>query len=290
MPLMKRLIRSPGYLVVVGTLLCAPAEAAEPRVSGSLPAVDGVNGKVAGFGGVADGRALYGGMGAVSVPLGHRYGLQIDGVVAGYDSRSQGDVTISGAAAHLFWRDPSQGLVGAYGHYVHADSFGGVDLFAVGVEGALYHGRFTLEGVAGVHGGKVDSSAADADVDTGFFDVLQLAYYPTENLKLSVGHGYMLDEHSALFEMEWGIDAGGPVMASLFVAGSISEHRDGAMLVGLRLHFGGAGKPLIRWHRENDPPMHFGGMNSGTGNVGLYNSGTGNAGLFNSGNSRSGRF
>jgi hypothetical protein len=66
--------------------------AADPAGAPSLPAVDGFNGKVAGFGGAADSRALYGGAGSLAVPLGFRYGLQIDawppGSTAGFRGAS----------------------------------------------------------------------------------------------------------------------------------------------------------------------------------------------------------
>jgi hypothetical protein len=150
----------------------------------ALPAVDGLNAKVAAFGGVADGNGFYGGAGSVSVLLGLRFGLQIDGIVAGADLDVGGDATLAGTAAHLFWRDPSIGLLGLYGQYVHADVLGGVDVFASAVEGALYLGRFTLEGVVGAEGG----DGGSFDIDTRFFDMAQIAYYPTDNLKLAVGH------------------------------------------------------------------------------------------------------
>ncbi|MCP4308930.1 MAG: hypothetical protein GY788_29480, partial [bacterium] len=132
--------------MLIGTMLCSPASAAGQ----ALPAVDGINAKASGFGGAVGGRALYGGEGSVAMPLGFQYGLQIDGLVAGFENQTQGDVTIGAIAGHLFWRDPSRGLLGAYGHYVHADAFSGVDLYAGAAEAALYLGRFTLEGIAGV--------------------------------------------------------------------------------------------------------------------------------------------
>lgn len=157
----------------------------------SLPAVDSLNAKVAAFGGAVDGTGLYGGAGSVSVPLGYRFGLQIDGIVAGANLDVGGDASLAGTSGHLFWRHPSIGLLGLYGNYLHADAFGGVDVFAGGVEGALYLGRFTLEGVVGAEGG---------DVDTRVFDVAKFSYYATDNLKLSVGHTYVLDTHAALLE------------------------------------------------------------------------------------------
>ena len=260
---MRSIVRATALSVVLmGGLLYAPAWAADQYIDNAksgneqpLPAVDGLNAKVSGFGGEADERGLYGAAGSVSAPLGFRYGVQIDGFIADYDSRFQGDVTAGGTALHLFWRDPSVGLIGAYGHYVHADAFGGLDIYAGGAEGALYWGRFTLEGVAGVDGGEVDGGpfGRSVDLDPRFFDVAQLAYYPVDNLKLSVGHSHILSENAALFGAEWGFDAGGGTMASLYAKGSVWEGGDGAVLGGLRVYFGGHDKTLIRRHREDDP-------------------------------------
>jgi hypothetical protein len=74
-----------------------------------LPAVDGINGKIAGFGGGADHtNGFYGTTGSLTVPLAQQWGAQIDGGVGSLDGSGW-----SRGAGHLFWRDPSIGLVGA---------------------------------------------------------------------------------------------------------------------------------------------------------------------------------
>jgi hypothetical protein len=224
----------------------------------SLPAVDGLNAKADAFGGEANGRAFFGGTGSVTVPLGFRYGLQIDGLVAGFDSQFQGDVTVGATAGHLFWRDPAVGHLGIYGHYVHADAFGGVDFLAGAGEGALYLGRFTLEGLVGVEGGEVEDAFGSFDIATRFFDMAHLSYYPTDNLKLSVGHSYILGEHAAWFGAEWGFGTGGGTMSALYAQGSIDEDGDGVFLGGLRIYFGQHDKTLIRRQREDDPMSSLG--------------------------------
>jgi hypothetical protein len=263
----RHIVHMAGLCLVLTGLADSPAaaepDAAVPDDTAPLPAVDGLNAKISGFGGVAEDVPLYGGAGSVTLPLGHEFGLQLDGLLAGFDSENQGNVTLAGTAAHLFWRDPSHGLIGAYGHYIHADAFDGVDIFAGGVEGALYWGQFTLEGVAGVEGGEVDTSFGNFDIDTRFFDVAQVAWYPVDDLKLSAGHIYSLDQHAALFGAEWGLDAGGGIMASLFANGSVSEDGDGAALAGLRLYFGQQPKTLIRRHREDDPTISLDAYTSG---------------------------
>lgn len=261
MPGMKRIFCLAGLGLVLCGLMGSLAGAAGPNAGVaapdgaiSLPAVDGLNAKVSGFGGAADGRALYGGAGSVAVPLGFQYGLQIDALVSGLDSRILGDMTVSGAAAHLFWRDPARGLLGIYSQYLHSDALNGVDHYVGAGQAALYLGRFTLEAVAGVESGNIDAGAlGSSNIDSGFFDVAQLAYYPADNLRLSVGHSYILGVHSAWFGAEWGFDVGGRTMASLFANGSLLENGDGAVMGGLRVYFGQRDKTLIRRHREDDP-------------------------------------
>lgn len=106
----------------MGGFVCSAAVAADsnptsqaPELAQTLPAVDGLNAKISGFGGAAKGRGFYGAAGSVLIPFGVRYGLQIDGLVESGDTSIQGDVVLAGTAAHLFWRDPSVGLLGLYG-------------------------------------------------------------------------------------------------------------------------------------------------------------------------------
>jgi hypothetical protein len=74
-----------------------------------MPAVDGINAKIDGYGGGANGsNGFYGTSGSLSVPLGQQWGLQLDG-----DVGSDRGIGYYSGAGHLFWRDPSIGLLGA---------------------------------------------------------------------------------------------------------------------------------------------------------------------------------
>src|ERR1700731_4176730 len=75
-------------------------------------AVDGFNVKVDGLGGSIANRSLYGSQGAVAIPLGGQFGLQIDGAAGNFDNRFFGST-----AGHLFWRNPMVGLAGLYASY-----------------------------------------------------------------------------------------------------------------------------------------------------------------------------
>jgi hypothetical protein len=249
-----------------------------------LPAVDGVNGKVSVFGGGADGNGLYGAAGSLAVPLGFNYGLQLDGIAAKVRSDALGDVGVAGTAAHLFWRDPSIGLLGGYGSYTHTDAGSGVNIFAGGAEGALYLGRFTLEGIAGAQGGNGENGAFGSfDIDTRFFDLAQLAFYPTDDVKLYIGHSYDLGRNGALLGVEFGVPIGHGTMAALFATGTVWEGGDAAAMAGLRFYFGQRDKTLIRRHREDDPldfttSVEFANSGGAGGSAGLLFGNGGNGG------------
>jgi hypothetical protein len=258
---MKQVIALAGLSLVLSGPMSSLAGAAEPYAGAAasdgttpLPAVDGLNAKVSSFGGATDGQALYGGVGSVTLPLGFRYGLQIDAFVGGLDSRAQGDVSAIGTAAHLFWRDPARGLFGLYGQYVDFDAYSGVNTYVGAGEAALYLGRVTLEAVAGAERGNIDlGGLGSLDIDTQFFDVARVSYYPTDNFRLLAGQSYVLGVHSGWVGAEWGVGVGGGTMASLFANGGLSENSVGTVLGGLRLYFGQRDKTLIQRHREDDP-------------------------------------
>jgi hypothetical protein len=80
-----------------------------------MPAVDGINAKIDGYGGGGNhSNGFYGSGASVSVPLAQQWGLQLDG-----DGGSEKGIGAYGGVGHLFWRDPSIGLLGAYGSYSH---------------------------------------------------------------------------------------------------------------------------------------------------------------------------
>ncbi|MEX0589904.1 MAG: hypothetical protein WD207_02335, partial [Xanthobacteraceae bacterium] len=156
-----------------------------PYAPPSLPAVDGINYKADAFAGALDKDGHFGVAGSVSVPLAHRYGLQLDGTLSGADGKFLGDI-----AAHLFWRDPAVGLLGLYASYTHWGKWGGIHQTHVGVEFERYFDRWQIEGLIGVESGNSKSQIIPPfivtyDIDNRFFDYLDLAYYPQNDLRLS---------------------------------------------------------------------------------------------------------
>jgi hypothetical protein len=112
------------------------------------PAVDGFNAKWEALGGRLAHRNLYGSRAAFSLPLATQWGLQVDVHGGSLEGRAFGTI-----APHLFWRDPSRGLIGIYASHTHWDQFGGVHVTQVSGEGEAYFGRFTVQGIAGVEFG-----------------------------------------------------------------------------------------------------------------------------------------
>ena len=191
----RRSQASPGY----GPRARAPAADLDPRSIpsfASLPAVDGVNAKLQGFGGgwATDNRHLSrdnddfrgagGALGSLTVPLGQQFGFQADGMLA-----SIGGDAAAGAAGHLFWRDPMRGLIGAYGSWTYWDRNGGLNAYRIGIESEAYFQRFTLSGVLGVEAGDSGTRYLTSfttsfgtsdfferyDIKTRFFDRLDLS-------------------------------------------------------------------------------------------------------------------
>ena len=208
------------------------------------PAVDGTNGSLSLEVG-ADGVDVVGGTGSVTFPLGQQFGLQFDGSAASFDNDIVGAIPVFRGATHLFWRDPSIGMLGLFGDYFHVDLGRGFNFFAGGVEGALYLDQFTVDGLIGLDGGDI--------IDSGFLSRVRLVHYPKENLAIHIGHAYGLDEHRLLYGGEWSFASHGGAASSIFAEGELDEGGDTSVLAGLRFYFGQREKTLIRRHREDDP-------------------------------------
>jgi hypothetical protein len=259
------LSNQPGHAADVSAMVAK----APPYVVG--PAVDGLNGKADAFGGSMANRGIYGAKGAVTIPLQGQWGAQLDGTVGRFDHRAFGSV-----GGHLFWRDPSRALLGAYVGHTHWDQFGGVHVTQAAAEGEYYWQRWTLQGVAGVEfGNSVSSSGTTTtivppgggipgvattstfiegyDVKTRFFDQINLKYYLTDNWDAYVGHRYLGGRHAFALGTEYALPLGRGLMGTGFVEGRLGENDFHGVWGGLRFHFGQKDKPLIARHRQDDP-------------------------------------
>lgn len=214
----------------------------EPVYPTVLPAVSGLNGKISLEGGALDENGFGALSGSVSMPLGQRFGFQIDGSVGVLDEEFFGS-----AAGHLFWLDPSYALLGIYGSYAIVDGLD-ADLARLGVEGEYYWNNWTASALVGA-----EFIESGSENDTNFFVFNDLSYYATDNLELSVGHRYTGERHAAALGVEFQLDqtifSSG---VSLFAEGRLGEDDYRAAWGGIRFYLGEE-KSLIRRHREDDP-------------------------------------
>ena len=205
----------------------AAASAGSVPPASQLPAVDGVNGTGAFLGGSDASKGLFAGTGSLAVPLGTQYGAEFDGAAGGYDSRF-----IGGGAAHLFWRNPVEGLLGAYGDGIHWNTpIGGVNVGHVGGEGEAYLGQWTLRGVAGaefgnntitssvttIPGGFITAPNGALKNMTRFFDSATVEYYITDNWGAWAGQRYLGGKNAATFGTEYALGPYGHTLPTLFV-------------------------------------------------------------------------
>ena len=223
------------------------------QTGGCAQAVDGINGKVAGYGGSFANDTIYGGTGSIALPLGCEFGTQIDGSAASFDGRFQGSI-----GGHLFWRDPAKGLLGVFGSYTHWDQAGGVTASHIAPEAEWYLGRWTLQGVTGVEFGNNTSATVGSviqtyNVKTRFFDQINVAYYLQDDFKVYAGQRYLGGKNALALGGEYGIPLSRGVMAALFAEGRIGEDNFHGVWGGVRFYFGQKDKTLIRRHREDDP-------------------------------------
>ena len=245
------------YIITVSAVALAaasPVIAAESLNLSGAPAVSAPNGKAAIRGGAQDGDGAFYGDIAYTMPLGHSFGLQVDGVFGHFGKTDDG---VARGAAHLFWRDPGMGLLGLYGSATTVDSS---EFYQIGVEAQAYLGRLSLEGKVG---------AEEADLDDGSFWIATAAYYFTDNLRGWVGarHTNFRDDNKIApgdvgvrgpghigvigleYQTKWVDDRRA---VSLFGEGRVGEDDYDAVWAGVRIYFG-PNKTLIRRHREDDP-------------------------------------
>jgi hypothetical protein len=200
-------------------LLCTALSAA----SAAAQAVDGRNAALSLQSGQQGGWDNTMALGSVALPLGPGTGLQFDLGAGVY----RGDYASIATGLHLFRRDPARGMVGLYTDwaYVNPEHAG-----RIGVEGAWYHGRLTLEGLVGVRVG--------TNVDTEAFDEIDLTWYLSDSVKGSVGHRATSRGHVANLSVE--IAPKALPGWSLYGEAETGEDEAESAFAGVRYTFGGA--------------------------------------------------
>jgi opacity protein-like surface antigen len=220
-----------------------------------------------GFGGAFDSAEGTFVQGAVSVPLGTQFGFQLDAgmlqsEVKGANGLPDFDVDAHGIGGHLFWRDPSKGLLGLYAHQTEYDfdrpGNAGLTTRRYGAEAEGYFGNYTLKGFVGKD--ELDWNFAVND-ETYLVAKGEVDFYLNDNFMLFAGVDHSFEETSAVIGME--AMAGTGAMSPSFFANASFGGDSQSMMAGLRIYFGPSDKSLKARHREDDPAVDlFGNFDS----------------------------
>jgi Collagen triple helix repeat (20 copies) len=197
--------------------------------------------------------------------MGEMFGLQLDGLVG---ERTNG--TFAGIAAHFFERDPRFGSLGLYASYSRFD--GSLSMFSsqtdfnfgkLAVTGEAYLDRFSIESLVGIETGGLKDNLAylfgPSSQQVRFTDQIDIAYYPTDNWRISAGQRYALGLQSFSAKTEYQLPISGDNGVSVFAEARYGQNDYKSFLGGLKVYFGEGGKPLIRRHREDDPSIYLAG-------------------------------
>lgn len=245
------LLTTISALTAACPVVCGAAFAtdAAPVLTG-LPAVSVVSGSVGlQVGNLVQDRS-FGGFVTIVAPLGSSFGVQVDG---GLGSAQGSSYDASGA--HLFWRDPSVGLLGGYASYLRWNALDtypadeplrgvfdirGARVGKAGVQGEVYIDRLTLKGLGAYQFGSFNGFAAKG----------VLAYYVLDNLRVD----FMVNRvkgsgRNGSLGVEWAPTDRAPL--TLFARAGLNQDRDIRVLGGLQVYFASANKSLIRRHRED---------------------------------------
>ncbi|MEM7215066.1 MAG: hypothetical protein AAF423_05940 [Pseudomonadota bacterium] len=184
---------------------------------------------------------------SVSVPIGERFGFQLDGVYGDIDGDI--DLGFEGVGGHLFWRDPAWALLGLYAHYKEYGDI--IQTYQIAGEAEFYLDRWNFEFLAGA-----DFVETEFGDDTFFVGEAVAAYYPTDNLRIAAGVRQSINTTALTVGAEV-LFPTGKVAPSIFVDASFDDEDTQSVLSGVRLYLGGSDKSLIRRHREDDPKIRL---------------------------------
>lgn len=228
-------------------VLYSPQPIAEQEPDLLLPAVSDINGKLEIAGGflrtpgttIAHARIN----GSLSIPVTDRFGLQGDLALFNSPTGIGG-----GGALHAFTRDPNMYLLGVTAAAVRIP---GASLWAIGPEAELYLDQISIEAWGGYASLNYDSAAL-TDV-SGAFLMADLAYYISDDWRISVGGRHLLGENQLRLATEYQVTS---FDIPFSVTGEGRFATDGSIVatIGLKHYFGDPDKSLIDRHRQDDPP------------------------------------
>ena len=223
-----------GIALTAMTAGAAHAANMSPDTPMNAPAVSKTNARLSASGIYADDNridAKYGEAlsGSVATPLGHEFGVQADGLVANRQARD-----VAGIGGHLFWRDPSTGLVGLTASDTTADikgPKGHLGIARFGGEGQLYSGPFTFAAQSGYQEGH--------HVKNGYYGSLTGYWYADPNMRFGLGAANdPVRDTTGLLDVEYMPRIQGLPGMALFADGRAGDNEFAAAQFGVRFYFG----------------------------------------------------
>jgi hypothetical protein len=242
---------------IAADLIYSPRPIEEQDVGMTLPAVSGPNGKwELSLGPTSPGPLSFRAGASVSLPVGDRFGVQIDVAAT---SSSAG--WLAGGVIHAFTRDPDSYLFGLASGVVRGPTG---TLGVIGVEGELYLDDVSLEAWGGVAGINYDVLPDVA----GVFLIADAAYYFTDDFRASLGVSHLLGVNGLHLGAEYQF---GAFDMPLSFTADARYNSDGSysLMAGLKGYFGGEQKSLKDRHRQDDPPNRTLGLFAASGSL-LY--------------------
>ena len=237
-----------GISALVAFIGMGSVATAQAQSNNSYRAVSGVNGELGLIGGSLNGNTAFMTEGALTFPIGDRYGGRLDATLGGENGNFLG-----GAAVHFFWRDSQRGLLGIAAGFANTEtgsSSAANDVGAIVGEGELYLQDLTISGLAGYQ-------FSDGAGDDGFLGRIDFEWYATDDLLLTAG----LETnpvHDVLgrvgVEYRPGFDALPGL--SFFADGAFGENDFYRAYGGIRLYFGGS-TTLKERHRHDTFRSHL---------------------------------
>jgi len=189
--------------------------------------------------------------GSFTAPVSDQFGVQLD---LGYDDAGNSGAALGatkGAALHMFYRDPSRFLIGAYAHTLDtSSSIGDLENTRVALETEFYLDDITLELLAGQDQVTVAGTKLDYDLTR-----LAFGYFVTDNTKIT-----------ATFEDSFGLENYGIHLESKMALGNqdvgfFIGYNDGdagdVTSFGATFYFGPKGLSLKETQRKADPGDKF---------------------------------
>jgi hypothetical protein len=237
-----RTIRRYWKPIAIAALFGFGANAAAARE----PAVAPTNLKVTGAGTSTNGEGGWFFGGALTAPVGERWGIQIEGAAAGNDFD-----TVTGLGGHIFTRDPSSYLLGIFAAYASEDTFD-LDATRLGAEAEIYLNQLTIMAKAGYQ----FSDAATLD---GAFGDIELRWYLSDDFALSGGGAFDENTTIARAGAEWRPGFAALPGLAFRLDGAWGDDDYESYLGGITYYFG-ADASLKDRHRKQDPDTALFGL------------------------------